>query len=340
MNKRFQAALKNQNQQGPPPIWMMRQAGRYHRHYQGLRAQHSFMDLCKKPELAAQVALGPVKDFDFDVAILFSDLLFPLEGLGMGLVYGDQGPELAWHLNPESIKKLKPTDQALKSVLFQREAVRATREILPPEKSLVGFVGGPWTLFVYACEGSHAGNLLASKSQLNLLPEFLKIMVPLLKKNIALQFEGGAELVYIFDTAAGEISPALYQKWVAPALLELAQAFPQKLAYYSKGTQPSFFDEKFTRAWAGMGFDHRWELTKVLRDSNFPAAVQGNFDQALLHQETSDYKKSLAEFLKPFRDLPRESLSRWICGLGHGVLPKTPEDHVRFFVDYVREVLR
>jgi uroporphyrinogen decarboxylase len=81
----------------------MRQAGRYHRHYQSLRAQHSFMDLCKRPELAAEVALGPVLDFDFDAAILFSDLLFPLEALGMGLEYTDRGPQLGWKLDENSI---------------------------------------------------------------------------------------------------------------------------------------------------------------------------------------------------------------------------------------------
>ena len=103
---RFRNAL-SRTAQATPPIWLMRQAGRYHRHYQNLRQRHSFMDLCKRPELAAEVALGPVLDFDFDAAILFSDLLFPLEALGMGLQYTDQGgllirtltltPDLAFH---------------------------------------------------------------------------------------------------------------------------------------------------------------------------------------------------------------------------------------------------
>src|SRR5437773_2415535 len=91
--------------QSTPPIWLMRQAGRYHKHYQALRAQHSFIDLCKQPELAAEVALGPVLDFGFDVAILFSDLLFPLEALGMALTYTDHGPQLGWKLDEESISQ-------------------------------------------------------------------------------------------------------------------------------------------------------------------------------------------------------------------------------------------
>src|SRR6476620_8382778 len=104
-NLRFQNALAR-TPQATPPIWLMRQAGRYHRHYQNLRRQFSFMDLCKQPELAAQVALGPVLDFDFDAAILFSDLLFPLEALGMGLEYSDAGPQLGWKLTRESISHL------------------------------------------------------------------------------------------------------------------------------------------------------------------------------------------------------------------------------------------
>src|SRR5438128_4996904 len=113
--------------QTTPPIWLMRQAGRYHSHYQQLRRQHSFMDLCKMPELAAEVALGPVLDFDFDAAILFSDLLFPLEALGMGLEYTDQGPQLEWKLDPKSVSALRSIDDAWPHLLFQGEAMRATR---------------------------------------------------------------------------------------------------------------------------------------------------------------------------------------------------------------------
>src|SRR5205807_7427603 len=105
-NARFQNALIRRAQP-TPPIWLMRQAGRYHKHYQVLRAKHSFMDLCKQPELAAEVAFGPVLDFGFDAAILFSDLLFPLEALGTGLEYTDQGPQLEWKLDENSISRLR-----------------------------------------------------------------------------------------------------------------------------------------------------------------------------------------------------------------------------------------
>src|SRR2546428_7133565 len=118
---RFQNALARRPQ-STPPIWLMRQAGRYHKHYQALRAKYSFMDLCKRPELAAEVALGPVLDFDFDAAILFSDLLFPLEALGMGLEYTDQGPQHEWKLDPTSVSALRSVDAAWPRLLFQGEA--------------------------------------------------------------------------------------------------------------------------------------------------------------------------------------------------------------------------
>src|SRR6185503_8258634 len=124
-NLRFHNALAR-TPQITPPIWLMRQAGRYHRHYQNLRRQHSFMDLCKRPDLAAQVALGPVLDFDFDTAILFSDLLFPLEALGMGLQYTDRGPELGWRLSQETFTRLRSIEDAWPNLLFQGEAVQAT----------------------------------------------------------------------------------------------------------------------------------------------------------------------------------------------------------------------
>src|SRR5437667_11827733 len=136
VNVRFQNALARRPQ-STPHIWLMRQAGSYHKHYQALREKYSFMDLCKRPELAAEVALGPVLDFDFDAAILFSDLLFPLEALGMGLEYTDRGPQLEWNLNRATLSALKTVEEAWPNLLFQGEALRLTRNTLPDDKSLI-----------------------------------------------------------------------------------------------------------------------------------------------------------------------------------------------------------
>ncbi len=339
MNVRFQNALKR-IPQAVPPVWFMRQAGRYHKHYQALRAKHSFMEMCKDPKLAAEVAMGPIEDFDFDVAILFSDLLFPLEAMGMGLKY-DPAPQLGWHLTEENLKDLKRWDEAKPALEFQKQAVIETRKRLPESKSLIGFVGGPLTLFTYAVEGAHKGGLEKSKRSLPLFKPFCEILLPLLKENIQLQLEGGAEIVMLFDTAAGELSPRVYLENVVPALKELAQAFPKKLGYYAKGVLPAHLrDELFGEdsLFAGLGFDHRWDLRDAFRDHR-GGFVQGNFDQSLLFMSSEDFEREALKYLEPIRALAPEERAGWVSGLGHGVLPATPEENVRRLVQLIREVM-
>lgn len=321
-----------------PPVWMMRQAGRYHKHYQALRAKHSFMDLCMIPELATEVAMGPIQDFDFDAAILFSDLLFPFKALGQGLEYTDAGPRLGFPLTMQSIEKLKPWQEAWPEMEFQKKAMQQTKQRLSKDKGLIGFVGGPWTLFVYAVEGTHTGSLIQTKKSLfDLWPKFLEIMMPFLIENIRLQFEGGADMVMIFDTAAGELTPQLYAEKIIPELNKLAQAYPKKLGYYSKGTTADHYaSEAFSNIpWLGKGVDHRFNLPKVLKE-NKGGFVQGNFDQSLLHLDSADFEKVLHNYLMPFKEMTAAERKGWVSGLGHGVLPKTPEQNVKRFVEIVR----
>ncbi|MBC7370206.1 MAG: uroporphyrinogen decarboxylase [Bdellovibrionaceae bacterium] len=336
MNTKFQNAIQR-IPQNTPPVWFMRQAGRYHKHYQNLRKDNSFDDLCKKPELAAEVALGPVQDFDFDVAILFSDILYPLQALGMGLEYTDHGPRLGFQLTPDNISSLKEGLDVVPFMNFQKEAMQKTRSVLPKDKSLIGFIGGAWTLFVYAVEGSHAGSLTQSKRLMSLYPQFLKKMLPLLKENIRLQFAGGAEVVMIFDTAAGEVSPLDFKKWLEPALQELCAVAPGKIGYYSKGTQAAFFSPEFLATpWAGMGFDHRWNLTSAFKLGH-KGFVQGNFDQSLLFMDAPQFREELGIYIENMKRLSPAERAGWVSGLGHGVLPKTPEENVRLFVEAIRK---
>ncbi len=312
---------------------MMRQAGRYHSHYQNLRSRHTFVELCKVPELAAETAMGPIRDFDFDVAILFSDLLFPLEALGMGLTY-EPAPTLSWQLTSAGIKKLRPWHEAIHHLEFQKKALQATRAQLPNDKSLIGFVGGPWTLFTYAVEGAHKGHLTAAKTQPQLFAEFIEVVLPLLRENIRLQIEGGAEVVMIFDTAAGEIAANDFGA-NAQAIRSLAEAFPNRVGYYSKGTVQAHYDQIYG-PFAGFGFDHRWSMAAQLRASRH-GFVQGNFDQVLLFAE--DVEMRIQQYLKPLAELSPDDRRGFVCGLGHGVLPQTPETSVRRFVELVRKEL-
>jgi uroporphyrinogen decarboxylase len=135
-------------QQKVPPVWFMRQAGRYHSHYQGIKKNSDFMTMCKNPELACEVTLGPIQDFGFNAAILFSDLLFPLEQLGMGLSYHSGPPTLEWHLEKvEDVQKLKVVSPGKEFYKFQGDACKLLRERLPKDVTLLGFVGAPFTLY-------------------------------------------------------------------------------------------------------------------------------------------------------------------------------------------------
>jgi uroporphyrinogen decarboxylase len=255
----------------------------------------------------------------------------------MGLEYTDRGPQLGWNLNRTTISQMRPLEEAWPNLWFQGEAVSATRHRLPADRSLIGFVGGPWTLFVYAVEGSHKGPLVESKKLLSLFPRFCETVVPLLARNIALQLDNGAELVMIFDTAAGELPPGIFEAEIVPQLQMLTQR-NGRVGYYSQATQPAHLRHPlFTEGgFAGVGIDHRWNLSEAF--DLFPHGfVQGNFDQALLLCDRGELKKHLQRYLE---SLTNRATPGWICGLGHGVLPATPQENVRLFVDTVREVMQ
>ena len=201
-NHSFHNAL-HRKEQSIPPIWMMRQAGRYHSHYQQLKQKYTFEQLCREPDLACEVTLGPIQEFDFDAAILFSDILFPLESLGMDLTY-NPGPIFGSHLNETNLNELITNKNAIASLEFQGEAIERTRERLPEDKSLIGFIGGPWTLISYACGLSKATDTLSLDSfKLSFLEESI---LPLLEKNIELQLKAGAENLMIFDSLAHQLA--------------------------------------------------------------------------------------------------------------------------------------
>ncbi len=323
-----------------PPIWLMRQAGRYHAPYRALRQAHSFEDLCRIPELAAEVAMGPIRDFDFDAAILFSDLLFPLAALGMALSYDEGPPALDGPLDERRIAEFRSLDEAASLLRFQADGVAATREVLPAEKGLIGFVGGPWTLFVYAMEGGHSGPMRVAKSSWDLYRRFAARATPLIGEAIAMQLAAGADVVMMLDTAAGDLPPAYFDRDVAPAIAGLARRFPDRVGYYAKAAHPALMSGALAEApWAGFGYDSRWDLAALLQNPGRQGFVQGNFDPAWLFLPPDDLREALLDFLRPVAALDPASRRGWICGLGHGVLPGTPEDAVRTFVTTVREVL-
>lgn len=340
----LRAALERRNA-ARPPVWFMRQAGRYHSHYQRLKARHSFLELCREPELAAEVALGPIEDFDFDAAILFSDLLFPLEAMGMPLDYAP-GPKLGWHVRGhEDVARLATGAGCIEALGFQAEALRATRARLAPEKGLLGFAGGPLTLFFYASSGSHQGTLAAAHAGLadGTFEAFCEKLIPILAANIVAQGRAGADVIALLDTCGGEVTPQLFGARVVPVLERLVAACRERgldrpLLYYSRGTTAEHWDQLTGLGFAGLGIDWRPRLAEVLRRYGDDWAIQGNFDpHLLLEPEAAVLEPKLHAFFEDAAALPGRLRRGWICGLGHGVLPGTPERNVRRFLALQKE---
>lgn len=328
------------------PIWFMRQAGRYHKHYQGIRSSSDFMTMCKTPELATEITMGPIDDFDFDAAILFSDLLFPLEQLNMGLTYVNGPPELAWHLDSkDKISQLKVIEESEKFYHFQNQALTMLKERLPQDKSLLGFVGAPFTLYTYAVEGSHKGNLISTKTGLfdGRFDAFFEILKPVLIENMKVQARANPDAICMFDTAAGELDHQTFHSFALGSMLEVAEEFKKefpdtKIIYYSKCTQLCELSQ-FTSGFVDvLGVDWRIPLQKAFDQINPRFMLQGNIDPVWLFLPWNDLKDRIDNLIAPLQDNP-EWKKRWIFGLGHGVLPKTPESNVRDAVKYIKEQL-
>jgi uroporphyrinogen decarboxylase len=325
------------------PVWFMRQAGRYHSHYQKIKKNSDFMTMCKNPQLACEVTLGPIEDFGFNAAILFSDLLFPLEQLGMGLSYHSGPPTLEWHLETvEDIKKLKVVRDGNEFYKFQGEACKLLRERLPADCTLLGFVGAPFTLYTYAVEGSHAGNLVSAKKGLfdGRFEAFTKILLPELLKEMLTQANNGAQAVALFDTAAGELCVADYQELIVPKIGQLLKEFKRlspntKVIYYSKHTQAGFIKALDLGPIDVIGVDWRCDLVEIQKLLPKNKFIQGNLDPAWLHLPWEILEKKAISYYNDLRERGLD-FNRWIAGLGHGVLIQTPEANVKNLVKLIQ----
>ena len=337
------AALHRRNT-GRPPVWFMRQAGRYHSHYQGLKRHADFIELCKNPQLAAETAMGPIHDFNFDAAILFSDLLFPLEVMGTGLRY-DPGPKLDFHIRSVAdVERLKGGAALAQELTFQAEAMRLTRARLRGDKGLIGFVGGPFTLYVYAAAGSHENVGQAIEGMANGTYEaFNAKLLDLLAHNMLLQARAGAENIALFDTAAGEIDAGTYGRQVVPVLADLLRRFraldaTTPVTYYSRGTDPAYWEQLVGLPFQCLGIDWRHDMTEMLTRYGERWCLQGNVDPEWLHLPGDELERRLRAYFAPIKALPAAQRRGWISGLGHGVLQRTPESNVRRFIAVQREI--
>lgn len=325
------------------PVWFMRQAGRYHDHYQNLKKSHDFMELCKDPNLACEVTMGPIEEFDFDAAILFSDLLFPLEQLGTGLVY-DPGPKLELKLSTlEDLKRLKQDGFSRDYYSFQKQACSLLKTTLPSDKTLLGFVGAPFTLYAYAVEGAHAGSLVSSKTGLydGRFERFCELLLPNVLDEMKMQAEGGADAMCLFDTAVGELTVKDFKRIVLPKIRfltkEFKKSFPdKKVIYYSRNTHKDHLRSIEEESIDVIGVDWRHNLGEVLKEFGRDYYVQGNFDPCWLHLPWSKCEELLKENFDEVSSSGAD-MSKWIMGLGHGVLQHTPQENVKKAVEFIHK---
>ncbi|MFO1400745.1 MAG: uroporphyrinogen decarboxylase family protein [Steroidobacteraceae bacterium] len=340
------AALARRNH-GRPPVWFMRQAGRYHSHYQRLRAKHDFIELCKNPDLATEVTMGPIEDFGFDAAILFSDLLFPLEAMGMGLTY-EPGPKLGWQLRElADLKRLKSGAAKAALMQFQGEAIRRLKVRLPADRALIGFVGAPFTLYAYAVAGSHEGFSRQGLPGLTsgLYAGFCEALTELLAANMVLQAEAGADAIALFDTAAGALDEEGFAHHAAAPFAAVLQLFRRRypdlpVIYYSRETGPAHWQALRPLGIQCLGIDWRHDLALALTEQTPHWAVQGNIDPEWLHLPPAELEARVRGVFEHVRALPATVRAAWVCGLGHGVLQHTPEDNVRLVLRLQREMFQ
>jgi len=327
-NMLFKNAL-NRIEQKTPPIWFMRQAGRYHTHYQKLKEKYTFEQLCKNPELSSEVACGPVKEFDFDVAILFSDILFPLQGLGMPLRFSP-GPIFGDFINKNNFQQYSNVDRAIEHMEFQKTAIKITREQLPKSKSLVGFVGGLWTLLRFAVDKKNSF-FQPKDFHFHFISETL---LPLIKKNIQLQLDAGAEVVMIFDSGLSDLNPYLFKEKYIYLIKNLADSFPGKLGYYIRGKSKNEIDLISSFSFAGLGIDHHIDITNLL-SQNSKGFIQGNFDESIMLENISKLSDEIHSYCDHIEK--NGTITGWVCGLGHGINKETPEKNVHLFIDTIRK---
>ena len=336
-NKKFSNAINN-IPQSTPPIWFMRQAGRYHSHYQSLRKKYSFVELCKTPNLAAEVAMGPINDFDYDVAILFSDILFPLESLGLKLDYAP-GPVFDRFLEEDDIVKTPNELDVIHRYNFQAEALRLTRASLSEEKSLVGFVGGPWTLLSYGLGIKDEEKIVNVDENLFFEKALYDVLIPMLRSIIKMQLDNNAEIVYLFDTNAKQLEQNYFtDKYIVELKHNIFSEFPNKIAYFCKNNP--ILEKSNTNVdlkLSGMVYGKNEGLENLLPQVK-TGFIQGNFDPSLLLKPEDQFKIELDKFIQKFSRLSFEERSGWICSLSHGVLPKAKENNVKYFINEVRSI--
>ena len=313
------------------PVWLMRQAGRYMKEYWTYRDKYSFLEMVKTPEVATAITMQPVNAYDLDAAIIFQDLLPILEPMGLDLDYvKDKGPVIG---NPvrtiadiEALT-LKPAEEAMP---FACEAIKTTLRELDGRIPLIGFAGAPFTLACYAIEGGGSRNYEISKG--------LDLVAQAIGDYLIAQANAGAQVLQVFDSWVGALSPADYRKFVLPhtqkAIAIVTEKVDVPLIHFGTGTAGTL--ELLKEAGGDViGVDWRIDLDVAWARLGDDVGVQGNLDPVVLFAPFDEVKRQAARVLDSVKGKPGH-----IFNLGHGILQHTPVDNVRQLVDFVHEYTR
>ncbi len=320
-----------------PPVWMMRQAGRYLPDYLKLKAKYDFFTRVQTPELACAITLQPIDQVGVDAAIIFSDILVIPQAMGLEVLMEEgKGPSLPYVIATQKDIDNLITDGAEHSLKYVYDALSLTKSELNNRVPLIGFAGAPWTILCYMVEGKGSKTWEKAKqfayTQPLLVHQLLQKITDITISYLKLQAKAGADTVQVFDSWAGSLSPADFKTFAQPYLLQIADALKDDVPVilFPKGSWYALKELSESSA-SGIGID--WCITpQFARElTGNRVALQGNFDPAKLLAPIPEIKKAVKEMIDAF------GTQNYIANLGHGITPNIPVDHARAFVDAVKE---
>jgi uroporphyrinogen decarboxylase len=321
------------------PVWIMRQAGRYLPQYQAVRANHSFLEICKTPELAAEVSIQPYRVLGVDAIIVFSDILIVAEAMGMPLDVPDSGPVLSNPVRDEAdVRRLRDFDPE-RETRFVGDAIRAICQEVGPNVPVIGFAAAPWTLACYMIEGRTRGDISLAKRMLAEEPQTVRLLLERIahatSKYLSSQIAAGAAVVQLFDTWAGELSTEEYHAFELPATQMVlqtlsAQTVPKIL--FAKGSARHLVSLAESGANV-LSVDWNTDLAEVRRKLGRRVALQGNVDPNVLLGPEEDVRRAAREAIE------KTGGAGHILNLGHGILPTTPVSSAKAFVQAAKTAM-
>ncbi|MBI4161630.1 MAG: uroporphyrinogen decarboxylase [Acidobacteria bacterium] len=320
------------------PVWIMRQAGRYQREYRDLRSRVPFVDLCRNPELAAEVTLMAVDRLGVDAAILFSDILTVLEPMGIPVRFDRaDGPGIDRPIRTEADWRGLPEPDAA-GLEFVYAAVRLARRALRPDLPLIGFAGAPFTVASYVVEGGRSHRFENAKTMMFHAPDLwdriLGRLARLIAEYLNRQIQAGADAVQLFDSWAGCLAPDDYRRFVLPHTRRLIGSLsgPAPVIHFATGN-PALLELLREAGGDVIGLDWRVDLGQARRRLGDGVAVMGNLDPVVLLAPPQEIRRQVGRILEKAEGRPGH-----VFNLGHGILPQTPPGHVSALVDAVHEL--